>query len=475
MGGTPESASRGDEACDPLEERCSALKQQIEQQNSSEYVFINTAENLRDTSFQKVRVARAGESFRIVGDAPVRWGLQYKEVEDKQGNRLYLCVNDGNNVSVEKDFEPSAETLFQNPGSGKRSIIFLQDNAPRLSDFIDPETYKNHSFTLQNARGQQMEVAYKNGDWRIVKNGEATDIRALIWRGKNVVSNVQEMRNLPLTPSFQRGGTPSLSKGRVGEGFSDDLPEQQSVLPQEANEYISEEESMTTLFTRPGSGESRSIEVTDNATKLREIIDPKEFQHIAFSLSVNGNPPKRVVSNGSDWMIPNRNGMPSATRALIYKGKITVSNVDINPLVRGNEGVEKQLTPEEQALVNAERLNWKNWSIDSVERKSSLTWCVKRSKTIVFEDGKTKELKNEEYTDALDGKAQEWWESKNGKHEKVIQLSKDDIPLVRKQMEPQEEPLIWGFDDLEYDDDSPMPRPRRREMPAHRNPTGQGW
>jgi NACalpha-BTF3-like transcription factor len=144
-------------------------------------------------------------------------------------------------------------------------------------------------------------------------------------------------------------------------------------------------------------------------------------------------------------------------------------------LVRGNEGVEKQLTPEEQALVNAERLNWKNWSIDSVERKSSLTWCVKRSKTIVFEDGKTKELKNEEYTDALDGKAQEWWESKNGKHEKVIQLSKDDIPLVRKQMEPQEEPLIWGFDDLEYDDDSPMPRPRRREMPAHRNPTGQGW
>lgn len=52
--------------------------------------------HLRDKNF-KERV-RAGENnrFKVVGDAPSKWGYHYKTVEDRYGDQYYLCIDDGN-------------------------------------------------------------------------------------------------------------------------------------------------------------------------------------------------------------------------------------------------------------------------------------------------------------------------------------------------------------------------------------------
>lgn len=96
---------------------------------------------------------------------------------------------EGNNVSQENFV--SVETLFQNPDTEKKAILSLTDNRPKLSEFINPETYKNCTFTLKNARGASLSVGYHNGDWYILSKGKATNIRARIWKGANVISNVQ--------------------------------------------------------------------------------------------------------------------------------------------------------------------------------------------------------------------------------------------------------------------------------------------
>jgi murein DD-endopeptidase MepM/ murein hydrolase activator NlpD len=110
-----------------------------------------------------------------------------------------LTISQGDEVSphsaqsVEKnDNNTSISDLFQNPDIAKTGIIELSNNKPALRDFIDPDTFKNLSFTLQNARGQKMKIALKNGDWRVVQNGMVSNRRALIWKGENQISNVQE-------------------------------------------------------------------------------------------------------------------------------------------------------------------------------------------------------------------------------------------------------------------------------------------
>ncbi len=110
-----------------------------------------------------------------------------------------IFSNMGNNLNNSDVFESLLSytnidiwDLFQNPDVKQSSILELTDNKPALRDFIDPNTYQNLTFRLENSRWQNMQVAYKDWDWRVVLWDRISNKRALIWKWENKIYNVEQ-------------------------------------------------------------------------------------------------------------------------------------------------------------------------------------------------------------------------------------------------------------------------------------------
>ena len=85
----------------------------------------------------------------------------------------------------------NVEDLFANPDIGGTANIRLEDNAPKLKDFISPSAHPFAVFTLVNARGQKSHVGANGGDWyQLDSDGRPTNKRALIFRGNNHISQL---------------------------------------------------------------------------------------------------------------------------------------------------------------------------------------------------------------------------------------------------------------------------------------------
>lgn len=83
---------------------------------SGDYVVINMTENLRDSnSGVKIRVARSGERFKILGNAPSSGKYQYKLVESETGEQFRLCINDGENVRIQTVKSIRDEAFMNSP------------------------------------------------------------------------------------------------------------------------------------------------------------------------------------------------------------------------------------------------------------------------------------------------------------------------------------------------------------------------
>ncbi len=90
----------------------------VESIQKESIVVINTVENLRDLAGNKVREAKVGEQFKVVGDLPPRGKYEYKKVVDGEGSEFQICVNDGERVRVQ-----SPEQINQQESSEVNELI----------------------------------------------------------------------------------------------------------------------------------------------------------------------------------------------------------------------------------------------------------------------------------------------------------------------------------------------------------------
>ena len=85
----------------------------------------------------------------------------------------------------------NVQDLFANPDISGTANIRLENNAPKLKDFILPSAHPFAVFTLVNGRSQESRVGANGGDWyQLDSRGKPTNKRALIFRGDNHISQL---------------------------------------------------------------------------------------------------------------------------------------------------------------------------------------------------------------------------------------------------------------------------------------------
>lgn len=170
---------------------------------------INSESDLKEFIFWRIYIVQSWDRLEDIAKENNTTVQELKTLNNIQNiNKIYvwqilkipwvnsLWSNDCNPTETSRNqLEEDISDLFANMDFEKSVTIKLTSNSPALRDFISPEDYKDFTFVLENAKGEIMEVAYGNWDWRIVENGLATNRRALIWKdwgGDNIIRFVRK-------------------------------------------------------------------------------------------------------------------------------------------------------------------------------------------------------------------------------------------------------------------------------------------
>lgn len=244
---------------------------------------------LRDENFKERIRAGEGSRFRIVGDAPSKWGHTYKTVQNFYGDTYYLCVDDGNTkIETETIQTPAAEKKQKRDDLKKEKDVVPKKNKKRE---IDPlvqakETtpvYTDKKVTLPdwfvNAENDVVRVATLRAASKYFEQiakrtdgggNEAKIVRAL----KNL--SVEHFQKYLLDKKPDQKATldlPSLKKALPGKGLqNEDYIAMLNILEQLADDKVKDEIDAAYLEDFEGDWDSAAVEVPNASLQNKKIL-----------------------------------------------------------------------------------------------------------------------------------------------------------------------------------------------------------